>query len=67
MSYVRAISLPMCSFIGNLGFAQDWNLYSLYLMSDSVVILSGSQHFYNTPIESLTGNIYVPNSLLTDY
>lgn len=69
------LSLPSCSLIaGSYAFDYCYNLLSLYLMSTSVVVLSNSNTFNNTPIAGVTtstggvyGSIYVPASLLASY
>ena len=40
---------------------------TLILRANQVVELEGTQHFYNTKIESGTGYIYVPDSLVDTY
>ena len=53
--------------IGRLAFYYCENLDTLILRSESVVQLDGAQQFSNTKIESGTGYIYVPDTLVSSY
>ena len=72
-SQLSTISFPMLTKIsGSCTFINCINLISLYFMSNSMVTLTYSDIFSNTPFinSALTGSygsIYVPTSLLTTY
>ena len=53
--------------IGRLAFYYCENLETLILRSESMVQLDGTQQFSNTKIESGTGYIYVPDTLVSSY
>ena len=61
------ITLPVCAHIGKDAFLGCSNLSEITLRSNSVCVLSHSDAFLYTPIESFSGTIYVPYSLLSDY
>lgn len=61
------ITLPVCAHIGQDAFLGCSNLSEITLRSTSVCVLSHSNAFLYTPIESFSGTIYVPYSLLSDY
>lgn len=72
---LSTLSLPKCSFFYLSVFSYCYRLISLYLMSTSVVTLSGTvaQTFGSTPLYNYSvsagmwGTIYVPASLLASY
>ena len=64
---LKTVNLPAATSIGRLAFYNCTNLDTLVLESDFVVMLEGTQHFYNTKIEAGTGYIYVPQSLVDSY
>lgn len=67
-------SFPSCNFISNYAFMSCWHLLSVYLTNSSVVSISNSNIFSNTPIAGFTtytggvyGSIFVPFSLVSAY
>ena len=61
------VNLPMCSYIGSNAFRNCISLSIITIGYSSVCSLNASSTFYRTPIESGTGSIYVPTSLVSDY
>ena len=73
-AYCRNLSIasfPKISYIYNNAFMGCSQLYSLYLLSTSVVTLETSQAFEGTPMarpqEGYWGTVYVPSNLLDTY
>lgn len=66
---LTTLSVPLCSFIGTYAFYYCTNFSTLYLASNSVVTLSGSNAFLYAPIyySSKYGSIFVPASLVDAY
>lgn len=64
---LETADFPVATVINRSAFYNCESLTTLILRAGSVVELSGSQHFYNTPIEGGTGYIYVPNNLVDSY
>ena len=66
------VSFPSVSTIGNSAFYGCEKLMSLYFLASSVVSLTGTSTFINTPLAKSTytgsfGSIYVPASLVDSY
>ena len=61
------VNLPMCSYIGSSAFRNCISLSIITIGYSSVCRLNASSTFYNTPIASGTGSIYVPTSLVDSY
>ena len=61
------VSLPMCSYIASYAFAGCSSLSIITIGYSSVCSLYDSYVFNRTPIESGTGSIYVPASLVDAY
>ena len=61
------VSLPMCSYIGWYAFENCSSLSKITIGYSSVCSLYDSNVFIGTPIESGTGSIYVPASLVDAY
>ena len=66
-SLLNQVSLPVCSSIGGAAFATCNSLSIITIGYSSVCWLNNSYAFGNTPIESGTGSIYVPASLVDAY
>ena len=65
-SSLSEISLPVCGCMSEGAFMYCINLNNIYLEYSSVCLI-GSDTFQGTPIDSGTGLIYVPQSLVEDY
>ena len=68
-SALKIIDLPVCASIGGRYFARhSTSLIALILRSPMMCTLADTTcTFYDTPIESGTGYIYVPRALIEDY
>ena len=66
-SSLSQVSLPVCSYIGGNAFRNCSSLSIITIGYSSVCSLGASNAFYNTPIASGTGSIYVPASLVDAY
>jgi hypothetical protein len=69
---LNSISLPICSNIYPYAFSNCKVLESVYLLNDTVCVLSNSNAFYATPIQYSSylgyyGSIFVPASLVEAY
>lgn len=65
-SSLSEISLPVCGCMAEGAFMDCINLNNIYLEYSSVCLIS-SDTFQGTPIDSGTGSIFVPQSLVEDY
>lgn len=66
------VSFPKCTNISAFAFYGCSRLLSLYFLGNSIITLSSSNAFINTPLTDnsyteLFGNIYVPATLLATY
>ena len=65
---LASLRLPAVTSIGNRAFVGCRSLTALVLSNtEAVCVLSGTGFSSSTPIESGTGYIYVPSTLLADY
>lgn len=64
---LSSIELPQCRIISSQAFGECGTLSTVVLGYSSVCQLLNSNAFYSTPIESGTGSIYVPTSLVDEY
>lgn len=65
-SSLSYVNLSKCTLIGDRAFANCTNLHN-FIIRTSNCVLDGSSVFYNTPIASSQGGIYVPSSLVNVY
>ena len=66
-SSLTSVSFPAATTIGYSAFAYCSSLTTVILAGSSVCSMSHSNVFKSTPIESGTGYIYVPSSLVASY
>lgn len=69
-SKLTVASFPKCSQIANSVFTLCTSLFSLYLLTSNIPILSNANTFYSTPISTYgnrRGSIFVKASLLTAF
>lgn len=64
---LSVVNFPSCYYIGSSAFRYCSNLSAVMLASTAVCTLSGTSHFYGTPIASGTGYVYVTPSLVASY
>lgn len=66
-SALESIDLPVANYLGNGVFLNCTALSTVIIRSDKVCSLNNVSSFQGTPIESGTGYIYVPSSLVASY
>ena len=70
-SQLTTISFPACTIIGLYAFSNCTSLSSAYFLGSSIPTLSHINAFNKTPISTaingITGSIYVPASLYSNY
>ena len=66
-SSLEKINLPKASYLGNGVFLNCSALITVILRADNVCLLNNASSFQGTPVESGTGYIYVPSSLVDSY
>ena len=64
---LERVDFSKLSSIGNNAFIESSALVTVIIRTDKVCTLSNKNAFSSTPIETGTGYIYVPKSLLSDY
>ena len=64
---LTTVNLPKCTSIGNHAFYSCTNLTNIILSNNQVVTLGNGDVFYDTPISTRTGYIYVPDNLVDSY
>ena len=64
---LERLDFAKMSSIGNNAFLESSALVTVIIRTDKVCTLSNKNAFSSTPIETGTGYIYVPQSLLSDY
>lgn len=66
-SSLTTVSLPACETLSDFAFYECSSLTALILGNDTVAKLYDANAFSGTPIESGTGYIYVPDSIVDQY